>query len=242
MTDFIFEKKPRVDDLNPINQSWVERGEEICDEGRRIVVRAVVRKSNEKIMFAGAEEDFADLLFSFLTLPLGGVLHMLEGNSSLGCMDKLHNSISELNPDRYLRSQRLKEELANPKCAPLFSISDQILPIGEGSLPVYYCNTFYTSKSNLAVTTSIRPVYYMYDKNARLEICDPKSCIGGGKGFAKGPSTFMVTDDLVVTPMSSISAVSYLNTLKVPLSDLEERVIAIGVKEVRHVLSSHTIS
>jgi len=49
----------------------------------------------------------------------------------------------------------------------------------------------------------------------------------------------MVTDDLVVTPMSSISAVSYLNTLKVPLSDLEERVIAIGVKEVRSCGASY---
>jgi len=50
---------------------------------------------------------------------------------------------------------------------------------------------------------------------------------------------YMVTDDLVVTPMSSISAVSYLNTLKVPLSDLEERVIAIGVKEVRSCGASY---
>jgi len=241
LTDFIFEKKPRVDDFNPINESWFERGEESSDEGRRIVVRALVRKSNKKIMFTGAEEDFADFLFSFLTLPLGGVLHMLEGNSSLGCIDKLHKSISELSPDRYLRSQRLKEELANPKCATQFTISGQILPIGEVSLPVYYCNTFFDGvRHTFALSTSTRTPYYDYDKNVRLEILDGKSSIGDfwiGKGFAKGPSTFMVTDDLVVTPMSSISAVSYLNRSQVPLSDLEERVISVGVKEVRHVLS-----
>ena len=45
---------------------------------------------------------------------------------------------------------------------------------------------------------------------------------------------YMVTDNLVVTPMSYIYAVSYLNSLKVPFSDLEERVITIGVKEVRN--------
>jgi len=50
----------------------------------------------------------------------------------------------------------------------------------------------------------------------------------------KGPGMYKVTDDLVVTPMSSISVVSCLKTLKVPLFDLEERVIAIGVKEVRN--------
>jgi len=155
--------------------------------------------------------------------------------------NKLHKSISELSPDRYLRSQILKEELANPKCAPQFAISGQILPIGEVSLPVYYCNTFLDGvRHNFALSTSARTPYYGYDKNARLEILDGKSSIGDlriGKGFAKGPSTFMVTDDLVVTPMSSISAVSYLNKSQVPLSDLEERVISVGVKEVRHVLS-----
>lgn len=43
---------------------------------------------------------------------------------------------------------------------------------------------------------------------------------------------YMVTDDLFVTPMSTISTMSYLKKSKVPLSDLEERVIKIGVNEV----------
>jgi phage-related protein len=42
----------------------------------------------------------------------------------------------------------------------------------------------------------------------------------------------MVTDSLFVSLMSSISAMSFLKRSKVPLSDLEERVIKIGVKEV----------
>ncbi|WVY90212.1 hypothetical protein V8G54_035726 [Vigna mungo] len=246
LTDFVLEKKPRVDDFNPINQSWLERGDESSDEGRKIVVRALVRKSNEKIVFADTDEDFADLLFSFLTLPLGGVLHMLEGKSCLSCIDKLYKSVSELSPDRYLRSQRVKEELANPKCAPLFTISDQILPIGEVSLPVYYCNTFiYGKECRVVLDTSTRPRIYGYDMNARLEIFDPKSCIGDSgsdKGFVKGPSTFVVTDDLFVTPMSSTSAVSCLNRSQVPLSDLEERIISVGVKEGLAILKASLTS
>jgi hypothetical protein len=42
----------------------------------------------------------------------------------------------------------------------------------------------------------------------------------------------MITDNLVVTPMSSVSALSYLNRSNVPLFDLKEKVIKIGVKEV----------
>ncbi|XP_027929885.1 uncharacterized protein LOC114186070 isoform X2 [Vigna unguiculata] len=248
LTDFVFKKEPRVDDFNPINQSWLERGDESSDEskGRKIVVRALVRKSNAKIVLVDGEEDFADFLFSFLTLPLGRVLHMLEGSSSLSCIDKLSKSISELSPDRYLRSHRVKVELATPKCASLFSVSDQILPIGEVSLPVYYCNTFFDGREyRFSLSTSARPRSYGYDENARLEIMNPKSCIGdsrSGKGFVKGPSTFMVTDDLVVTPMSSISTISYLNRSKIPLSDLEERVISVGVKEGLAILKASLTS
>lgn len=44
---------------------------------------------------------------------------------------------------------------------------------------------------------------------------------------------YIVTDDLIVTPMASVSSVSYLNRLKVQPFDIEERVISIGMKEVR---------
>jgi hypothetical protein len=45
----------------------------------------------------------------------------------------------------------------------------------------------------------------------------------------------MVTDDLVVTPMSSIDCISYLDRMKVPLNDVEETVVSIGLKEVKEV-------
>jgi hypothetical protein len=43
----------------------------------------------------------------------------------------------------------------------------------------------------------------------------------------------MVTDDLDVTPMSSIDGISYLEKMKVPINDVEEIVINIGQKEVK---------
>lgn len=76
-------------------------------------------------MFAEAEEGFADLLFSFLTFPLGGVVQMLEGFSSVHCIDELYRSMIDLNADRYLSSQELKEKLANPECAAQFNLGNQ---------------------------------------------------------------------------------------------------------------------
>ena len=64
-----------------------------------------------------------------------------------------------------------------------------------------------------------------------FKLADSKSSIAKST-FVKGPSIYMVTDDLFVTPMSSISAMSHIRRLKVPVSDLEERFLKIGVKEV----------
>ncbi|KAK7339810.1 hypothetical protein VNO77_20495 [Canavalia gladiata] len=246
LTDFIIEKKQYVENFNPINQFRSEIGEESSDEGRQMVLKVLVRKSNKKILFAEAEEDFADFLFSFLTFPLGGVLHMLKGSSSLSCIDKLYKSMIESSSDRYLKSQGLKDKFSNPPCAPQFNLSNQILPIGEACLPMYYCCTYYAGgKYCLALVISPKPSCSTYDKNVRLDIVDPKSCIGNSSsygGFVKGPSMYMVTDDLVVTPMSSISGVTHLNKLQVSLFDLEEKVISIGLKEGLCILKASLTS
>jgi len=214
MTDLILRNKQHLGNFSPISQNLFEIGNIASVEGRKMVVKIQIRKSNGKILFAEAEEEFVDFLLSFLTFPLGGVLHMLEGFSSVSCIDSLYKSMNELSSERYLISQELKDRLANPLCASHFNLSNQILPIGVESFPsIYsYCGTSYN-------------------------IVDPKSSTGESSsilGFVKGPVMYMVTDDLVVSPMSSTYAVSYINTLKVPLFDLEERVIAIGVKEVRN--------
>lgn len=53
-----------------------------------------------------------------------------------------------------------------------------------------------------------------------------------GEGFLRRNGTFMLTNDWVVTPISSVSSVAYLSTLKVHLNDVEEKVINIGFDEV----------
>lgn len=45
---------------------------------------------------------------------------------------------------------------------------------------------------------------------------------------------FMVTDDLVVEPMSPISGLSLLNRLKAPLNDVEEKDVTILMKEITY--------
>ncbi|RHN46346.1 hypothetical protein MtrunA17_Chr7g0241261 [Medicago truncatula] len=207
LTNFIFTKQ-QLTNLDPRNrlEFWVgEEDEPSDDNNAEMVVKVFRRKSNEQILFVEAQEDFADFVFSFLTFPLGSVIHMFGGFSFLRCIDNLYRSMVDMSPDRCLKSEQLKFELTSPFIADQYGLKNQIL----------------------------RLPYHV--RNFRLyKFVDPKSPISGG--FSRGPLTFMVTDDLVVTPMSSISGVSYLERMKVPLNDVEERVIRIGRKEVRQCL------
>lgn len=55
----------------------------------------------------------------------------------------------------------------------------------------------------------------------------------GDGGFVKGVVTYMVMDDLVVTPLSSISSITLLHKFQVKdLGVLEEKVVNFGRDEV----------
>ncbi|KAJ0489427.1 hypothetical protein HanPI659440_Chr12g0460461 [Helianthus annuus] len=54
-----------------------------------------------------------------------------------------------------------------------------------------------------------------------------------GVGFVKGLVTYMVMDDLVVSPMSTISNITLLNKFNIKdLGDLQEKVVNMGMNEV----------
>ncbi|KAK7256840.1 hypothetical protein RIF29_30371 [Crotalaria pallida] len=107
--------------------------------GEKMKLKVMVRKSNSKILFALAEEDFIDFLFSFLTIPLGRVEHMLKGNSCLGSIDNLYKSVVDLESNSYLRSGDLKDKLVKSQLAHQFKLQRQILPIDEAPSSNYFC-------------------------------------------------------------------------------------------------------
>jgi hypothetical protein len=245
LTDFIFKKNDLRDEFDERNQFETKNGEETSGEGRQMSVKVLRRKSTGEILFVEGGVDFIDFIFSFLTFPLGVVLHlhMLQGFSSLSCIDNLYKSMIELSPDTYLMSKELKDRLTKPLIAAQFELSNQTLPISAATLPFYYCNVYHTARWIRTLTTTRH-----YFNNSRtpgercvlLNFVDPKFSASKSSRcgeFAKGPSVYMVTDDLVVTPMSSFNVISHLNSLNISPFDVEERIVRIGLKEVIHYIS-----
>jgi len=199
-----------------------------------IEVKIVLRKSNGKILLAEGKADFADLIFSLLTIPLGGALQLMVGCSYVGSVDGLYKSVVDLD-EHYFTTKEVKYKFVDPLLAPQFKLSN-LLPLSCDNFPNYYYLSCNRSKiENYCLTTR-----YILPTSSTSCVSsvyvDPLSDpINNGEGYIKGPKTYIATDDLVVTPSSPISVMSLLSSMSFPVDDLEEKVVRIGTVELRVV-------
>ncbi|TKY64818.1 tyrosine/DOPA decarboxylase [Spatholobus suberectus] len=94
-----------------------------------------------------------------------------------------------------------------------------------------YNNSCIIELSSRYLTSTFRQVDSSRETCTASDFVDPMSESGKIKEYAKGPTMYMAIGDLVMTPMSSTSVLSLLDSMSIPLSDLEEKVVSIGVKE-----------
>ncbi|ESW12411.1 hypothetical protein PHAVU_008G110100 [Phaseolus vulgaris] len=213
LTDLFLEKLPRhISQESGRITPWNLKANN-CD---KIVVKIMLRKSNRKILLAEGKADFADFLFSLLTIPLGGALRLMEGCSYVGSVDGLYKSVVDLD-EHYFTTKEVKNKFVNPLLAPQFK-SCNLLPLSCNNFP----DDFFLDRRNKHNTrtcslTSINEDFLFVDP-----LSDP---INKGKGYIKGPTAYIATDDLVVTPSSSICLMSLLSSMSIPVDDLEEKVV-----------------
>jgi hypothetical protein len=199
-------------------------------------VELVIRKSDGKILFAQGEQDFANLLLSFLAFPLGGIVRKFGGNSSIGSIDGLYKSIVELDENKILLSKETKNRLVDPHLAEEFKSSKHILPINQSPVN-FYC--YYQGGS---LRQSILDHKYFVSNEYRVDkgkyvsihLVKDNENATSNEGYVKGPTTYLATDDLVIGPSSPISVLLLIQRLQIPLDDLEKKVVKIGIKEVRN--------
>ncbi|XP_050235956.1 uncharacterized protein LOC126685995 [Mercurialis annua] len=214
-------------------------GDQYTSKGNdKIRIKLMLSKSNKKVCYAEAGEDFVDLLFSFLTVPLGYILKEMNGAVSNGCIHHLYNSIACLDVETYFKSDYHKEILLSPKVAPNLGYENQLLRVEEAVHPEYH--SVY-SRNKLRFSIDKLSIH-----NDPVHVKDPKLSDKVAKtsgGFVMmGPAMFTVTDDLIVTPISIVSGVSILSKLKVPFTDLEDRSVYVGTKEAVHLMIASFIS
>ncbi|XP_052185284.1 uncharacterized protein LOC127796922 [Diospyros lotus] len=178
---------------------------------KTVSLKLLVDTTTDKVVFAEAGKDFVDFLFGLLQLPLGGILAALRGQAVSGSTMKIYQSVQNL-ADEYLLPNQRKDSLLRPATATSNTEPSPLLK----ALPF----SFQGSSSS----------YSSYDRS-KNEV----------QGYVKSAVVYTVADDLTVEPLSTVSSVALLNSLKVKdIGFLQEKIVE-GLKLLKASLESTTV-
>ncbi|CAH9103457.1 unnamed protein product [Cuscuta europaea] len=167
---------------------------------------SIDEKSN-RVLAAEANKDFVDILFSFLTFPMGTIVRLISSAKdeptaavTIGCMNKLYEGIQNLSSE-YWHTEHCKNMLLNPR-NPLAQYCKKLkINIDDsGSEFTYACNNtgcpYYSTHRNVrclcakGVTANVK------------QSADSSSSSYQGAAFLTGRIEFLISDDLLVRPAS----------------------------------------
>ncbi|XP_050210989.1 uncharacterized protein LOC126662039 [Mercurialis annua] len=201
----------------------------------KVKLKLLIDKKNQKVLFAEANKDFVDFLFSLMSFPLGNVIRLLTKNNMVGCLGNLYESIETLS-DTYLQPTQNKDSILKPKVPFPATQAPLLLPNSEfSSQKVYYCPrgcawrvAFDQDVACPGCQSKMSSIAAVVATNHAKQVASN----GDGTGFVKDVVTYMVMDNLEVKPMSTISGITLINTFSIrDLSCLEEKMVDIGVDE-----------
>ncbi|XP_047953779.1 uncharacterized protein LOC125200018, partial [Salvia hispanica] len=175
-------------------------------------LKVMVNREKGKVLFAEADSHFADILLSFLTLPLGRIIKVLNKHygddeaPTIGSLSSLYRSLVNLDSSHFC-SEGAKQTLLNPRS----SIEDQYkmlkLDIVDFQPPKYlYCRRHCLSSRIPSVS-----VYYDNAATCTVRKCrdemieeeGEKGCLdASGNGvFFINTASFIISDDLNMVPI-----------------------------------------
>ncbi|KAD4179866.1 hypothetical protein R6Q59_023268 [Mikania micrantha] len=147
----------------------------------------------------------------------------------------MYSSISSMTAGEYIKSQDLKNMLLDPQLMHTKLSEKQIFPHSVFCDSKSYCHTYMSPLGFYAYMT--RSVDREGHEKEMFCICSLKDSRVDGR-YLKASAKFMVTDDLVITPLSLLSSITMLSKLNVPLNDVEVHKVSIGIKEGLEILDA----
>ncbi len=227
-------------------------------EETNVSLKLLIDTESQKVLFAEAGKEFIDFLFHILALPIGTFISLLKNQGAVGSFGNIYESIENLSTT-FLQPNFNKETLLKPKvhisggtgvplllpnvessstsrklykCTP--NNNNYKYDLGAGvrfSTNVEGCNANVADDCS-AICPSCQKVM-----NRELNFINPPRATNKGSssegGYVKGVVTYMVMDDLVVKPMSTISSITLINKFNVKdIGALEEKVVDLGIDEV----------
>lgn len=201
----------------------------------KVSLKLLIDTKSKRVLFAEAGKDFVDFIFHILSLPLATVIRLIGKNGMVGCLGNLYDSIENLN-DSYIQHGQTKDVVLKPKVqTPITSVPLLLLKNKPTEKSFYGCSHCYTI-SNISDDPTVKCPKCWNSMKQQMKYVAPARVIqesNDGGGLVKGVVTYMVMDDLMVKPVSTISSIALLNQFNVKeMGALKEKEVNFGMKEV----------
>ncbi|XP_012839938.1 PREDICTED: uncharacterized protein LOC105960319 [Erythranthe guttata] len=227
------------------------------DNGVEFSLKVLINKEKNKVLFAEVDSDFAEVLLSFLTLPLGTIARVLKkhyGDNkdattpvNIGSLTTLYDGLSNLDSIN-LRSQFHKHMLLNPvssfegECRKLkLDISDP-LTFKYFSCPDWNC----THRWSKVAMRRDATVTCLCGKTKNKSVCldESETAVHGSAGvFMIKTTSFLISDDLRMVPNVAVGFVQTLRNLGITdTKGAELRNVTFGFNEVMDLLKASLMS
>ncbi|XP_042511716.1 uncharacterized protein LOC122086837 [Macadamia integrifolia] len=224
----------------------------------KMSLKILLDKSRNKVLFAESGKDFVDVLFSLLRLPVSTIVRLLTpAKTTTCCIGNVYSSVDNLDK-LYLQPNVDKSQLLQPKISSLGNEMQMLLMQSdcEEMKPSYYCcpkrmdlmSSCWNYVSNVKGASCGGCGEKMMAEMSFVEGqgsstvgngggCSVGGDAGEGGGYVNEVMTYMITDDLEVKPMSTISSIALLNRYDVKnVGALEDRVVHFRRKKVLDLL------
>ncbi|KAL2336062.1 hypothetical protein Fmac_010508 [Flemingia macrophylla] len=233
------------------------------NEGATIPLRYWVEGEEKRVVMAEARGDFVDVLFSFLTLPLGAtIFHESHDHNNqpllIGCISNLYQSVKHLSPAVFLNAI-CKRMLLSPRNAFEASCQRLKLNIHNTTLPTKYfmCSNKTDHPSSHKTDHPSSPVMTTFEEatcsycgkpmDKQLELLlesneKPDAAKYDGV-FVKGDAMFLIFDDLRVLRSTPSDSLQLLRKHRhKDFSNITEKIPRIGMQEIFNILKQALIS
>ncbi|KAL3635450.1 hypothetical protein CASFOL_019997 [Castilleja foliolosa] len=216
-------------------------------EDVKFSLSVLVNKQRTKVLYAEVDSDFADILLSFLSLPLGTIVRILGkhyGDESpvLGSLTNLYNSLSNLNSDLFC-TESCKQMLLNPRK----SLKNERckLKLNVDDTPLTKCFMCPDKDCRRKVSRNFC-LYYDTSK------CDcGKSTLSHDMGivkvtagvYTKSAASFIISDDMQILPSETRYTIRILTGLGITGTDGTELMdVIFGFNQVMDLLKGSLLS
>ncbi|XP_059650151.1 uncharacterized protein LOC132295906, partial [Cornus florida] len=207
-----------------------------------------------RVVFVESDKDFVDVIFSFLTMPIGNIVRLAREHSveeNFGCLNNLYQSVENLDED-HQQSVKCKDMLLRPRSAAEIYCKNLKLNFVD-TKDIYVCCVKHTdiyppSIYTIANYTCFGPYYNACcccgsTMTTLHKLGNQPSVPRGGGVFVKPKARFMISDDFQVKPISTMTCVALLSKFEAAeRSTREERIINIGMEKALHLLEAALVS